>query len=121
MYAIEQYPELMPISHSANSMQKIGEPFAKLSIPPTFSGINSEVNAGVIKYKNCISFKTQTYSIGIVQPHVPLVFLGYTDIRQLGQYYSLTVKDNITRLYTATNFLSQANIELMETLVKVDR
>ena len=110
MYSVELYPELAPISHSANSMQKVGPPIAKLVCPPTYSGINSEVNLGTIKYLNCISLKTQIYAIGIVQNYIPIVFQGYTDVRQLGQYYSLTVNGKITRLYTAVNFLSLSNI-----------
>lgn len=87
-------------------MQKIGNPIAKLVMPSTYSGINFEVNDGVIKYMNCVSEKTQIYSIGIVQNYLPLVFLGYTDVRQLGQFYSLTINKKLTRLYTAVNFLS---------------
>ena len=102
-------------------MQKIGYPIAKLVTPPTYSGINFEVNDGVIQFMRCISEKTQIFSIGIVQKHVPLVFFGYSDVRQLGQFYSLTIDNKITRLYTAVNFLSLANIQRMEEMLKTER
>ena len=102
-------------------MQKIGYPIAKLVAPPTYSGMNFEVNDGVIQFMKCISEKTQIFSIGIVQKYVPLVFLGYSDVRQLGQFYSFTIDNKITRLYTAVNFLSLANIQRMEEMLKTER
>ena len=102
-------------------MQKIGYPIAKLVAPPTYSGMNFEVNDGVIQFMKCISEKTQIFSIGIVQKYVPLVFLGYSDVRQLGQFYSLTIDNKITRLYTTVNFLSLANIQRMEDMLKTER
>ena len=102
-------------------MQKIGPPIAKLVCPSTYSGIDYEVNLGTIKYLNCISTKTQIYAIGIVQKWIPIVFQGYTDVRQLGQYYSLTVNDKITRLYTAVNFLSLSNIHRMDEMLNTER
>ena len=109
---------MAPFSHSGNAMRKIGNPIAKLVTPSTYSGIKYEVNDGNIKYMNCISLKTQIYSIGIVQGYMPLVFLGYSDPRQLGQYYSLTINKKITRLYTAVNFLSLANIRRMDIMLQ---
>ena len=118
MYSVELYPQLAPFSHSGNAMQKIGNPIAKLVTPSTYSGIKYEVNDGMIKYMNCISVKTQIYSIGIVQRFMPLVFLGYSDLRQLGQYYSLTINGRITRLYTSVNFLTLENLRRMEVMLK---
>lgn len=48
-------------------------------------------------------------------------FLGYSDARQLGQYYSLTINGSVTRLYTAVNFLNAANMARMNELLKVQR
>ena len=89
--------------------------------PPTYEGIDLEVCGGKIKFMNCISEKTQIYSIGIVQEYHPMRFLGYSDIRQLGQYYSLTINGKVTRLYTAVNFLNAANVSRMSELLKVQR
>jgi hypothetical protein len=44
-------------------------------------------------------------------------FSGYTDLRQLGQYYSVSVKGWTTRLYTAVNFLSDSNVQLMKKII----
>ena len=70
---------------------------------------------------NCISEKTQIYSIGIIQGYRPMRFLGYSDARQLGQHYSLTINGSVTRLYTAVNFLNAANMARMNELLKVQR
>jgi hypothetical protein len=67
MYSVELYTQLAPFSHSANSIELAGPPVAKLVTPPTYEGIDLDVNEGTIKYMNCISEKTQIYSIGIVQ------------------------------------------------------
>ncbi len=45
-------------------------------------------------------------------------FRGYTDVRQIGQYYSLTINNKKTRLYTVVNFLQPENINL---LIKISR
>lgn len=113
MYSVELYPELAPFTHPANSIELAGKPVAKLVTPPTYEGLDMEVLEGKIKFMNCVSEKTQIYSIGIVQEYRPMRFLGYSDIRQLGQYYSLTINRKITRLYTAVNFLNAANVSRM--------
>lgn len=46
-----------------------------------------------------------------------LSFRGYTHIEQLGQYYSFTTDDQVTRLYTAVNFLTPNNVDLMMTIL----
>lgn len=53
--------------------------------------------------------------IHTVYLHIPdeAKFRGYTDLSQLGQYYSVTVNSGMTRLYTAVNFLQPANIGLV--------
>lgn len=45
-------------------------------------------------------------------------FQGYTDLAQIGQYYSLTVNSQLTRLYTAVNFLQPANLTLIDRISK---
>ena len=111
MYSVELYPELAAYSHSANSLELAGSPVAKLVTPPTYEGIDLEVCEGKIKLVTCVSEKTQIYMVGIVQDFHPMKFLGYSDSRQLGQYYSLTYNGSTTRLYTAVNFLNQRNLK----------
>jgi hypothetical protein len=36
-------------------------------------------------------------------------FEKYTDITQLGRFYSLTINEKTTRLYTSVNFLVKSN------------
>ena len=110
IYSAELYPELAAYSHSAYSLQLIGQPIAKLVIPQTYNGFRDEINEGEIKYKNIVSEKTQIYSLGITLKYGNLKFLGYTDLRQLGQYYSFTIINKITRIYTTVNFLNASNI-----------
>ena len=43
----------------------------------------------------------------------PFDYRGYSCLSQIGQYYSMTVNDKKTRLYTAVNFLQKSNIRLM--------
>jgi hypothetical protein len=122
MYAPELYPDLPVWSHSALSMQLAGSPVAKLVVPPTFAGFTFEVVEGHIKFMNCVSKITQIYSIGLVQKYgQPLRYLGYRDVRQLGQYYSFTFNGYVTRLYTSVNFLAPTNIVIMEELLKTGR
>lgn len=40
-------------------------------------------------------------------------YKGYEDLSQIGKYFTLTIGDKKTRLYTMVNFLNQANISLM--------
>ena len=55
MYSVELYPELAPFSHSVNSIKLAGFPIAKIVTPPTYEGIELEVNDGTIKFMKCIS------------------------------------------------------------------
>ncbi len=64
-----------------------------------------------------MSKQSQIYVLGLGGVREELEFLGYSDVRQLGQYYSVTMGESITRLYTAVNFLSSHNIYLMNELI----
>ena len=43
----------------------------------------------------------------------PFKFAKYTDIAQLGRYYSISLNDTVTRLYTNVNFLVEENVSFM--------
>lgn len=43
----------------------------------------------------------------------PFIYKGYSDISQIGRYYSLTVNQHKTRLYTVVNFLQPHNINFI--------
>jgi hypothetical protein len=121
MYSAELLPKLPPHSHSAFSLQLVGKPIAKLYTPPTYAGLRNEIIEAEVRYKACISEKTQIFALGIVPRFDKVRYLGYRDVRQLGQYYSLTIIKKITRIYTSVNFLNPRNIALMNELVKVQR
>jgi hypothetical protein len=119
MYSAELYPELPPHSHSAFALQLVGSPIAKLVTPPTYVGFGAEVNEAEIRYKKVVSEKTQIYSLGVVLKYNGIRFLGYSDVRQLGQYYSFTIAKKTTRLYTTVNFLNSENIERMMDVLQI--
>lgn len=66
-----------------------------------------------IAFVHTISEKTQIYYLGLKLKGAALSFRGYTHLQQLGQYYSFTADDQLTRLYTAVNFLTPDNINLI--------
>lgn len=70
-----------------------------------------------ISFISEVSKKTGIYVLGLVSKRDELVFSGYSDVKQLGQYYSFTVNKNLTRLYTAVNFITKQNILLMNKLI----
>ena len=56
----------------------------------------------------------QIYLINLrVRQDEKIEYQGYSYINQLGRYYSLTMDDKITRLYTSVNFINIINIHLM--------
>lgn len=119
MYSAELYPELAPYSHSASCLQLVGNPIAKIVTPPTFRGFEAEVCDAEVRYLCEVSSKTQIYAIGIVPKGLSFSYLGYSDVRQLGQFYSLTINNKTTRLYTAVNFLTTANLEVMSEILNL--
>ena len=48
----------------------------------------------------------------------PFFFMRYQTINQLGRYFTLTLNDNVTRLYTTVNFLLEDNTNLLEKYLK---
>ena len=121
MYSAELYPELAAYSHSMYSLELVGNPIAKLITPPTYAGYESEVTEMRIEYVNCIAKKTQIYQLGLAQRTKSLKYLGYTDLRQLGQYYTFSTVNGVTRIYTTVNFLQLANVNRMNKLLDVQR
>lgn len=70
-----------------------------------------------ISFISEVSKKTGIYVLGLVSKRDELEFSGYSDVKQLGQYYSFTVNKSLTRLYTAVNFITKQNILLMNKLI----
>ena len=49
----------------------------------------------------------------------PFKYMRYQDINQLGRYFSLSLNDKVTRLYTTVNFLVEENINFLKTYLKL--
>ena len=89
----------------------------KIAIPPPYRSFEEETVAVRISFISEVSKKTGIYVLGLVAKRDELEFTGYSDVKQLGQYYSFTVNKNLTRLYTAVNFITKQNIQLMNKLI----
>lgn len=48
-----------------------------------------------------------------------LVYTGYTELCQLGKYYTVNVYNHVTRLYNCVNFLQYHNLEFMRKVMGV--
>ena len=78
-----------------------------------------ELNECYLSYKELVSEKTQIYIVGFTSLNdKEFRYNGYTEITQIGQYFSLTINKKVTRLYTTVNCLSMSNRKLMEKLIK---
>jgi hypothetical protein len=93
MYSSELLPSLGPHSHSANCLRLAGRPFAQLVVAPTFDGFTTSIVKGRICFVRVVSEKTQIYQLGLRMSQKQMSFRGYTDLQQLGQYYSVTADD----------------------------
>lgn len=45
-------------------------------------------------------------------------YTGYTEVSQLGKYFSVTIEGGKTRLYSMVNFLQRNTIKLVEEIAK---
>ena len=95
-------------------------PVAKLDITPTFGGFSSpEVECNIPKV-HLISEKGRIYQINLSKKEgEPFKYLKYRDITQLGRYFSITLNDKTTRLYTTVNFLVEENKKFLENHLKI--
>ena len=102
-------------SHSFRSFTLLGDPVARLSISSTFEGYDmTEVECEIPKV-HMISQKGSIYQINLKKRYgSQFKFTGYRDITQLGRYFSITLNDKVTRLYTTVNFLVEENTLFME-------
>lgn len=64
-----------------------------------------------------VSKKNQIFVMGLLKEQSEFDFMGYSEVSQLGQYYSLTMNKKLTRLYTVVNFLTRQNISLMNEII----
>lgn len=50
--------------------------------------------------------------------HRTFAYSGYTDLSQLGKYFTVTIGGSKTRMYTMVNFLQRRTIKLIEIITK---
>lgn len=92
----------------------MGTPVAKLGIPLPVEGFSEEQIPMRLSSLKLLSKKSQIYELLLIGEKDKLKFVGYTDVCQLGQYYSLSLNDKVTRLYTSVHFLHSENRKFME-------
>ena len=89
-------------------------PVARLDIEPTFHGFDApEVECNIPTVK-LISKKGKIYQMNLSKKEGKFGFLKYKDISQIGRYFTITLNDKVTRLYTTVNFLVEKNISFLE-------
>jgi hypothetical protein len=108
----EQFPDLETIPHSQLAMRLGGAPLAKFIRRSPYRNINESHECFVLRQKK-LSEMSPVYFVEIASKGKDFTFDGLTDISQLGQYWTLTISDKITRLYTAINSLHQKNKDVM--------
>lgn len=59
---------------------------------------------------------SKIYEIYVTPTDKPISYEGYDSLLQIGRFYSLTVNNKVTRLYTAVNFLQPSNKKLLQRL-----
>ena len=93
-------------------MNLLGDPVAKIYIPlSVYSGLNYDSNDTRVSKIQLISAKDNIYLLDI-QSKGPNTFnyQGYSTLKQLGRYASLTLNNIITRLYTTVGCYDHENI-----------
>lgn len=101
-----ELPEVSMWSHSYKSFTLMDDPVARVNIEPTFDGFETPEVECVIPEIKLISQKGNIYQINLFKKSgAPFTFLGYKDISQIGRFYSISLNENVTRLYTTVNFL----------------
>lgn len=75
------------------------------------------LNSVVINSMKRVHNSTEVYLLYLSGTDIPFEYEGYSQIEQLGRFYSLTANNKITRLYSPVNFACKSNIELMKKIM----
>ena len=116
MYPAELLPGLPTNSHNSHSMDLCGDPIAKISIQSPYKGMPQEAFDVTITHMSAITNYSKIYEIYVTPTDKPISYEGYDSLLQIGRFYSLTVNNKVTRLYTAVNFLQPSNKKLLQRL-----
>jgi hypothetical protein len=110
MYSPDRFPRVPTNSHGFKSLSLLDAPIAKISIPAVYSGLEVDTTEVVLSSALLISRHSAIYELRLKKKTGRFVFNGYTSLKQLGRYYSLTADNKITRLYTTVGFLDPKNV-----------
>jgi hypothetical protein len=115
MYSPDRFPRVPTNSHGFKSLSLLDAPIAKISIPAVYSGLEVDTTEVVLSSALLISRRSAIYELRLKKKTGRFVFNGYTSLKQLGRYYSLTADNKITRLYTTVGFLDPKNASFLNT------
>lgn len=106
--------------HGFKSLELVGEPIAKLTIPQIYRNLERDFCDVSIKNITVVSEVGQIYQVDLESvDYTPFEYIGYQDVHQLGRFYSLTINKKVTRLYTSVGFLDPRNLAFMQNFVKL--
>ena len=92
MYRTERDPKVPTNKHSFKALTLVGDPVAKLSIPPIYKNLDRDYCEVMLNRITVISQKGQIYLIELeTADMMPFEYLGYSSVQQLGRFYSLTL------------------------------
>lgn len=89
-----------------------GEPIGFLASICPFGSMD-ELNDVTLEHMAMPCKSNLIYAPYLVSQEKSFIYQGYSDLSQLGKYYSLTIQNKKTRLYTLVNFIHVSNLELM--------
>lgn len=92
---------------------------AKLE-PATLYPYMSELNRAKITVINFYQAEKRIYCLYLcpIENHDTFMYSGYTDVSQLGKYFSVTIEGAKTRIYSMVNFLQRSTIKIVEQIAK---
>lgn len=61
---------------------------------------------------------SNVYELHLKVPNSALQFTGYTEVKQLGRFYALTINKQTTRLYTIVNLFHWRNVHFLQQHLK---
>ena len=110
MYRTERDPKVPPNVHTFKALTLVGEPIAKINIPPIYQNLEKDVYDVNLKEINVVSEVGQIYHVELEAKEGPAFkYIGYHSVNQLGRFFSLTMNKKVTRLYTSVGFLDAKN------------
>ena len=98
--------------HSKRALNLAGPPLAKFERYNPYPSM-SDSNECEIQSLRELNKASSVYLIQLSSKGDPFHYAGFQSISQLGQYYTVTINDRKTRLYTSVNCMNASNRQLM--------